>query len=161
MCGQGEVFSASNEEVMKINKLLADSSFVPLSTNVMRLYKKAVIKGKSYSSRSNKRVKKQNSYTISTCLDSAPYGLIDFFVSTKDHTLAAITVLDVQKGVPHSISPDDITVESQSLLFEGYFTYKEQSSTFVFVKQITEKCINLSTSDYNLLTTSVNNVELE
>ena len=48
-----------------------------------------------------------------------------------------------------------------TLLFEGYFTYKEKSTTFVFAKQNTEKCINLSTSDGNLLTIPVNNTELE
>ena len=94
-------------------------------------------------------------------MDCPNYGLIDFFLSTNDHFLAAITVLDIRKGIPYSISPDEITLESQSLLFEGYFTYEERSVVFVFAKQITEKCINLSTSDGKFLTTLVNNIELE
>lgn len=79
MCGQGEVFLANDEEITKINKLLTDSGFSPLSTNLMRLHNKAIISGKKYSSRKNKRVKKQNSYTIKTSLDSPQYGLINFF----------------------------------------------------------------------------------
>lgn len=75
--------------------------------------------------------------------------------------MACIAALDVQKGIPRSISQDEITLESQSLLFEGYFTYEEKSVTFVFAKEITEKCINLSTSDGNFLTILVNNIELE
>lgn len=161
MCGKGEIFSASDEEIVKINKLLTDSGVMPLSGNLMRLYKKAVILGKTYSSRKNKRAQKQNSYTVRTCLDTAQYGLIEFFLSTKDHFLAAITVLNIQKGIPHSISPDEVTLESQSLLFEGYFTYKEESLIFIFANQIAKKCINLSNSSSKLLTTLVNNIELE
>ena len=84
MCGKGKVFLflASDEEVVKINQLLTDAGFMPLTTNLMRQHNRAVILGKRYSSRKNKRVKKQNSYTIKTSLDCARYGLIDFFVST-------------------------------------------------------------------------------
>lgn len=161
MCGKGEIYEASDEEVAKINKLLTDSGSLPLSSNIMRLHKKAIIMGKTYSSRKNKRVKKQNTYTVKTCVDTAPYGLIEYFVSTKSGPLAAITVLNVQKGIPYTISPDDVTRESQSLLFEGYFSYQEETLVFIFASQITEKCINISSSHSKLLTTSLNNIELE
>ena len=38
MCGKGEIFEADDEEIMKINKLLTDYGFSPISTNTMRLY---------------------------------------------------------------------------------------------------------------------------
>ena len=130
---------------------------MPLTTNLMRQHNRAVISGKRYSSRNNKRVKKQNSYTFKTSLDCARYGLIDFLFLQKI-IFGSHCSIRYPKGIPYSISPDDITLESQSLLFEGYFTYKEESVTLVFAKQITEKCINLSSK---LLTVLLNNTELE
>ena len=161
MCGQGELFLANDDKITEINKLLSDSGFSPLSSNLMRLHKKAIISGKKYSSRKNKRVKKQNSYTIKTYQDYPQYGLIEFFLSTDDQFLACIVALDIKKGVPYSISPNIITLDSQPLLFEDYFTYEEKSTTFVLAKQIFKKCINLSTFDGNLLTIPVNSKELE
>ena len=90
-------------------------------------------------------------------LMSAYGNIYEFFLSASDYLLAAITV----KGIPHFISPDEITTESQSLLFEGYFTYDEKLIVFMFAERITERCINLFTSGGKFLTTLINSIELE
>ena len=47
MCGKGEVFEANDEELMRINKLLTDFGFSPMSSKTMHLYHTAIILDKN------------------------------------------------------------------------------------------------------------------
>ena len=101
----------------------------------MLIHNKTIILGKAYSLRKNKRAKKENSYTIKVDTDSIKYALIEYFISIENHQLAAITVLNTQKCIPCSISPEHITLESQLLLFEGYsLTRKKHLHLYLQIK---------------------------
>jgi len=161
MCGKGKVCSFNDEELNQINKLLTDCGFPLLSSDLVRIHTKAIINGKSYSARINKRAKKQNSFTVMISNDPMYYGLIERFLCVEGHCLAAITELNVHKGISHDISSDVITPESQCLLFEDYFTYEEKVVKYDFANRIMEKCVNLSNSHHKLFTKLVNSLEKE
>jgi len=54
MCGNGKVYSVSNEEFDSINELLTKCGFSLLLSHLARIYTKAVIIGKNYSTSKQK-----------------------------------------------------------------------------------------------------------
>lgn len=60
--------------------------------------------------------------------------------------------------VPESVA----TWSTQAILFDNYLTYVEGTKKLIFLHQIKSViCCNLSNPGWKLLTTEVNNVELE
>lgn len=164
MVGNGEVTDLIEQEVEEVNVLLQSHGFSPVSSPTVRIFTKAMIKGKDFFSKHRKRVKKHNSYTITYTSQSSSInnGIIEKFLCVNSHSIVCVINLSVQSTGPPYIIPDTVcTQRSKKLLFSNYLTYTEGQKSFVFMDQILHKCINLSNNNWNVLTCAVNNVEFE
>lgn len=164
--GLGNAYSLKDEELEEINQILSSINSPCLNTSVnVRVYTKVKVDGKIFFSKKHKRVTKRNSYTISYLKPPSVciyYGLIENFLSANGHYFAAIKTLEIMsKGPVQQFSEDIINNDSKNILFNDYLTFECGSCSYIFVNQILEKCCNISTSDWNVLTHLVNNVEFE
>ena len=161
MIGQCQSYTLSESEIMKINDFLESHGHEHLVSNVATIYLKANINGRIFTSTAYKRQKRQNNYTISFCDTTLEFAFIDKFLCINKLHVAVITKLTSHKGLSYKIPYEVITEESQNVLFEDYFTYTRSLQTYIFTHQIVDKCINLSTKTFHLLTHLVNNIEVE
>lgn len=165
MIGKTKLISLPEEDAAQINHLLESSGLLPLRSTKVESSLKARISGSTFFAKENRRVKKSNSFTIAFVLQSDAtlhYGFIERFLVANDTHVALIQELDIvrkgpQNGVPESIA----TISSQALMFEDYLTYKEGTHRYIFTHQIKYLCCNLSNSSWKLLTTLVNDTEVE
>ena len=128
------------------------------------VFHKALIQGKYFYAKENKRVTRRNSYTVSFCLLSAHirYGLIERFLTINGEHFALIQELQIHgRGPPIRIPDSVVTAASQALLFEDYLTVKQGPKLHIFAHQIRSLYCNLATSEWNLITPPVNSIELE
>ena len=165
MVGKGVSFTLEDKQIDELNQLLTNYNLLPLSSPHVRIYDKAVIRGKVFFTKENKRVKRRNSYTIAFSVpfsNSFSYGIVEKFLKINDHCLAIVTELTIQcAGPPRGIILGTITDESRGILFEDYLTYKEGNKKIIFMHQILEKSFNLTNEDWKLLCLPVNDVEFE
>lgn len=164
MAGLGTPCSLQNSEYDRINQILKSNGLPLLKSTCVRTYHKAIVNGKTYFSKGYKRVTKRNSFTISyRCpySEAVLFGIIENFIDANGHYLASIReIVITSKGPPQQFS-ESITEDSKELLFSDYMTYKDGGNNYIFVRQILEKCINLCNGDWNVLTSPVNDVEVE
>ena len=166
MIGKIGSCSLANEDVVNINELLITSGLTPIKCkHVCRVSYKAKINGTTFVARQNQRVQRRNSYTASFFVPSKKslsYGFIEKFIAVNNHEVALVQELSVVSRGPQTKVPESIaTATSQALLFENYLTYKEESTRYIFTHQIRDLCCNLANCGWKLLTTVVNNIEVE
>lgn len=165
MIGQGSTFLVPNETVAQINDILQYSGLQPLTSNLGRVFVKAKINGKMYFGKENKKVKKRNDYTVSfksSSIYSISYGIINHFLSIDDYSLAEIQHLHVKHSGPiKTFASNLITPSSHKILFEDYFTCNKGRVEYILAEQIVDKLCNLSNDNLILITSLVNNAEIE
>lgn len=162
MIGSGVLEVLCEEIKDEINDLFTHHKFAKTDSSYIRVFSKATVRGTTFFSKNNKRVKKRNSYTVSYVTASNPvnYGLIENFFTVDCHHMAVLQNLQIVDTLPpRKLSGDDLT--TRALLFEDYLIYSEGARKVVFMHQIERKCCNLTNSHLNILTPNVNNVELE
>ena len=165
MIGRSQLISLADREVADINQFLTTCNLPPLESPHVCVYYKAKIRGCTFYTKENSRVKKQNSYTASflSGSESHSYCLIERFVVCNGEQLALVKEISIRcrgpiNGVPLSIA----TASSQEVLFEDYITYEEEGLLkYIFAHQIRDKYCNLSNSEWALLTPIINHVEVE
>ena len=154
-------------DLCQLNLLFRNNhfGFIASTSSPARVYAKAKINGTSIFSRENKRVKRHNSFTVSftkTVLDDGPYYcVVEKFVSVCGQNVAFITELAITGTGPPSDLLGVMTLETKACLFEEYLAYNENEKMCILVNQINNKCINLSTENWKLLTNPVNSIECE
>jgi len=134
-----------------------------LTTNQGRIFTKAQINGQTYYSIQNKQVKKRNSYTVSfTTSSSISYGLIKYYLCVNGCSLAVVGYLEcLYTGPTETFLSGIMTPEYDKILFEDYFTCKVMKKQFIFVNHIKSKLCNISNNKWILITSLVNDVEIE
>lgn len=160
MIGKG-VLESIAEDKAEINQFLTSHKHSPTEALYVRVFSKAIIGGKTFFTKANRRVKKRNTYTVSYSSSSSElnYGAIEKFIQVDDHHLAVIQELITAPLC--EIPVNFATAASQSILFQNYLRYTEGTRKLVFVHQIVQKCCNLSNNDCKYLTFNVNDIELE
>ena len=166
LLGQGISYQLTERERKLINDLLTFHKFSPLTTDYVKEHMKALINGKVFSSKENKRAKRSNDYTVSY-IDSnglQSYALVNkyIYISIQNISLAFITELSITVGPSYEFT-SHITTQSKNMLFSDYQYYKKGCMRYIFTHQIKEKCINLSFAGktYKSFTLPVNNIEVE
>ena len=161
MIGSGVLQNIFDEELDEIDHLLTSHGCTTTKAQYKRVFTKAIVRGITFSSKDNSRMKKRNAYTIShSSSESTNYGLIQNFFQVDDHHIAVIHDLSVKSAaLPSNICDYTTTILSQGVLFEDYITYSEGEKRLIFVNQIINKCCNLTNNNWKLLTLKVNKVE--
>lgn len=137
MIGESKPYLLNNDEISSINKLGQPI----LSNNIATSYYKAKIRGKIFTSMKYTRQKRQNNHTIAfsnTAIYNG-YGKIELFMCAGNAKIASVKKFIMQQGIPHNLPEEVITMETQKLLFEDYFTCTDECTVYIF-------CITLSVS---------------
>ena len=167
LVGIAKVSTLCDHEIHQIDQLLISHGLQALSKPIDHIYihHKAMINGKVYFSYGYKKVKKRNSFTVMFSKDSAVgYGMVEKFIqiSTNVSPLAVIKTLTTQiTGPPHHLSDSVVTVDSRQFLFSDYLTFDEGAMTYIFATNIIQKCFNLTTDNWKVLTLPINDIENE
>lgn len=164
MTGRGISSCLTDAEIYNINQLLDSRNYDPITSSSFRLYKKLSIRGNTFSSKANIRVKRRNSYTIAFSVPSSSsfcYGLVEHFLSFVDQKLALVTELNIVcQGLQNDFTTT-VTSRSRNYLFQDYLTYEEGEKKFIFADQIVHKCFNLTNNDWKVLSLAPNDIECE
>ena len=109
---------------------------------------------------------KQNNFTILfSSQDSSlsiNYCLVEKFLMVNENQLAIITSLSIYStGPQHQFHSDTVTADTQKTIFNDYVQYEYGDMQCIFVKQILQKCCNLSNHNCKILTAPINSGAIE
>ena len=138
------------------------NNFEEISNTEARRYNKCIVNNRKICTRCYGSDNKRNNYTISFENDgTVNYALIEKFIYVGNHHLAFVTSLKVVGKGPDRSFDDYTTEQTKEILFEDHLAFEEDHGMVIFSNQIRKLCCNLSSSSCNLITLSVNSIEIE